>query len=128
MFPCARVGTIAPELQRAAQHACCAYVSAAQMSSKGWNCARDATPVTSSKVRTIVGAQWAIVIAESHGIAPSVARAQSDECAQTKGGQVDPRYEEWSYKAGGSGRRQRSRRTTPPGEATDLLYKGIQLN
>ena len=128
MFPCAGVGTIAPELQRAAQHACCAYVSTAQMSSKGWNCARDVTPVTSSKVRTIVGAQWAIVIAESHGIAPSVARAQSDECAQTKGGRVDPRYEEWSYKAGVSGRRQRSWRTTPLGEATDLLYRGIQLN
>ena len=52
---------------------------------------------TSSKVRTIVYAQRAIVIAKSHGIVASVARAQSDECAQTKGGRVDPRYEEWSY-------------------------------
>ena len=85
-------------------------------------------PVTSSKVRTVVGAQRTIVIAKSHEIAPSVIRAQLDECAQTKGGRVDPIYEEWSYKAGGSGRRQRSRRTTPPGEATDLLYRGIQLN
>ena len=55
------------------------------------------TPVTSSKVRMIVYAQRAIVIAKSHGIASSIARAQSDECAQTKGGQVDPRFEEWSY-------------------------------
>ena len=39
----------------------------------------------------------AIVVAKSHGIAASVARAQSDEWAQTKGGRVDPRYEEWSY-------------------------------
>ena len=35
---------------------------------------------------------------KSYGIAPSVARAQLDECAQTKGGRVDPRYVEWSYK------------------------------
>ena len=57
----------------------------------------DATPVTSSKARTIVCAQRTIVIAKSHGIAPSIAAAQLDECAQTKGGRVDPRYEEWSY-------------------------------
>ena len=38
------------------------------------------------------------MIAKSHGIAPSVARAQSDEYAQTDGGRVDPRYEEWSYR------------------------------
>ena len=38
------------------------------------------------------------MIAKSHGIVPSVARAQSDECAQTARGRVDPRYEEWSYR------------------------------
>ena len=38
-----------------------------------------------------------IVIAKSHGIAPSVDVAQLDECAQTEGGRVDLRYEEWSY-------------------------------
>ena len=32
---CESLGTIAPELQRAAQHAGCACISAAQMSSKG---------------------------------------------------------------------------------------------
>ena len=42
-------------------------------------------------------AQRAIVIVKPHGIAPSVATAQLDECAQTEGGRVDPRYEEWSY-------------------------------
>ena len=45
----------------------------------------------------IVYVQRAIVIAKLHGIAASVARAQLDECVQTKGGRVDPRYEEWSY-------------------------------
>ena len=57
----------------------------------------DATPVTSSKVRTIACAQRTIVIAKSHGIAPNIASAQSDECVQIKGDRVDPRYEEWSY-------------------------------
>ena len=42
-------------------------------------------------------AQRMIVITESHAITPSVASAQSDECAQTEGGRLDPRDEEWSY-------------------------------
>ena len=58
---------------------------------------RDATPVTLSKVKTVVCTQRTIVIVKSHGIEPSVATAQLDECAQIEGGRVDPRYEEWPY-------------------------------
>ena len=54
---------------------------------------------------------------KSHGIAPSVARAQSDECVQTEGGRVDPRFEEWSY----TGLRKRQ-------EAAIVAYNPAQVN